>query len=104
MATTTALVSDTGGNVYTSSGNTVITWLSITNYSAGNATANVHVVPTSASANSQNTIISNVVITVGDTLQIYTGNEKLILEGSTAIYIISNTSPALNAVVSYTNA
>lgn len=104
MATTSALVSDSGGNVYTSSGNTVITWLSITNYSAGNATANVHVVPTSGTANSQNTIISNVLITTGDTLQLYTGNEKLILEGSTAIYVIANSSPALNAVISYTNA
>lgn len=104
MATTSSLVSNSGGNVYTSSGNTVITWLSITNYSAGNATANVHVVPQSGTANSQNTIISNVLITTGDTLQLYSGNEKLILEGSTAIYVISNSSPALNAVISYTNA
>lgn len=104
MSTTSALVSNTGGNVYVSSGNTVVTWLSITNYSAGNATANVHVVPASGTANSQNVIISNVLITVSDTLQLYTGNEKLILDGSTAIYIISNSSPALNSVISYTSA
>lgn len=104
MATTSSLITTAGNTVYTSTGNTVITWLSITNYSAGNVTANVHVVPTAASANAQNTIISNVLITAGDTLQLYTGNEKLILENATLIYAVSNANTALTAVTSYTTA
>lgn len=104
MATTSSLISTSGNTVYTSSGNTVITWLSITNYSAGNALANVHVVPSAGSANAQNTIISNVLITAGDTLQIYTGNEKLILENNTFVYAVANANTALNAVTSYTSA
>jgi hypothetical protein len=67
MATTSSLITTTGNTVYTSIGNTVITWLSITNYSTGNVLANVHVVPGSGVANSQNTVISNVLITAGDT-------------------------------------
>lgn len=104
MATTSSLITTSGNMVYTSSGNTVITWLSITNYSTGNVTANVHVVPGSGSANTQNTIISNVLITAGDTLQLYTGNEKLILENSTGVFAISNANAALTSVTSYTSA
>lgn len=104
MATTSSLITTTGNTVYTSTGNTVITWLSITNYSAGNALANVHVVPGAGSANTQNTIISNVLITAGDTLQLYTGNEKLILENATFVYAVSNANTALTAVTSYTSA
>lgn len=104
MATTSSLITTTGNTVYTSTGNTVITWLSITNYSSGNATANVHVVPSAGSANAQNTIISNVLITAGDTLQLYTGNEKLILENNTFVVAVANANTALNAVTSYTSA
>jgi hypothetical protein len=104
MATTSSLITTTGNTVYTSTGNTVITWLSFTNYSTGNVTANVHVIPGAGSANAQNTIISNVLITAGDSLQLYTGNEKLILENSTAIFAVSNANTALNAVTSYTSA
>jgi hypothetical protein len=104
MATTSSFITTAGNTVYTSTGNTVITWLSITNYSAGNVTANVHVVPGAGSANAQNTIISNVLITSGDTLQLYTGNEKLILENNTFVFAVSNANTALNAVTSYTSA
>jgi len=104
MSTTSSLITTAGNTVYTSSGNTVITYLSITNYSAGNALANVHVVPSAGSANAQNTIISNVLITAGDTLQLYTGNEKLILENNTFVYVVANANTALNAVTSFTSA
>lgn len=104
MSTTTVLITDTGGNVYTSSGNTVITWLSMTNYSATDVAANVHVLSSGDTANAQNQILANTVITAGDTLQIYTGNEKLILANSSAIYAISNANTRLNAITSYTSA
>jgi hypothetical protein len=104
MATTSSLITTAGNTIYTSTGNTVITWLSITNYSTGNVTANVHVVPAASSANTQNIIISNVLITAGDSLQLYTGNEKLILENATIVYAIANANTALNAVSSFTSA
>jgi len=103
MSITTSSVTTAGGNVYTSSGNTVITWLSICNTTAGNVTANVHVLASGATANTMNTIISNVLITAGDTLQVYMGNEKLLLDNAGAIYAVSNAN-SLSAVTSYTSA
>lgn len=103
MSITTANVTTTGGNIYTSSGNTVVTWLSLCNATAGNITANVHVLESGATANTQNKIVSEVLITVGDTYQIYTGNEKLLLDNAGAIYVIANAN-SISAVTSYTSA
>ena len=103
MSITTANVTTAGGNIYTSSGNTVVTWLSLCNTTAGNITANVHVLTSGATANAMNTIISNVLITVGDTYQIYTGNEKLLLDNAGAIYAIASAN-SISAVTSYTSA
>lgn len=104
MSTTTALVTSTGGNVYTSSGSTVITWLSFTNYSASDVAANVHVLASGDTANTQNQILANAVITAGDTLQLYAGNEKLILDNNSTVYAIANVDTRLNAITSYTSA
>jgi hypothetical protein len=102
MSITTANITTSGGNIYTSTGNTVITWLSICNTTGGNITANVHVLTSGATANSMNTIASNVLITSGDTYQIYTGNEKLLLDNASAIYAIASAN-SLSAVTSYTS-
>lgn len=102
MATSSALLTTTVGNVYVSSGNTAITWMSINNYSVSNVTANVHVVPVGSSANVQNQILTNLEIAAGDTYQLYVGNEKLLLESNTSVQAVANTNSALNVVVSYT--
>ena len=93
----------TGGNIYTSSGNTVITWVSLCNYTAANITANLHVLQNGCSAANINMIACNVLIQSGDTYQIYTGNEKLILATTQALYAVANAN-ALAATVSYTSA
>lgn len=103
MSITTASVSNSGGNVYTSVGSTVISYLSIHNYSVANVSANVHVVPSSGSANSQNQIAS-VAIVPNDTYLVYTFSEKLILGNGDAIYVIANANTSLNAVTSYVSA
>lgn len=103
MTIATALVSNSGGNVYTSSGNTVISYLSIFNYSGSTVLANVHVVPSGGSANTQNQI-SSVDVTSGDTYLIYTNAEKLILGDGDAVYAIANSATSLNAVTSYVSA
>lgn len=103
MSIVTANITTSGSNVYSSSGNTVVTWLSICNTTAGNILANVHVLTSGSTANAENTIISNVLITAGDTYQIYTGNEKLLLDNAGAIYAVANAN-SLSAVTSYTSA
>ena len=103
MSITTANVTTAGGNIYTSSGNTIITWISLCNTTAGNISANVHVLESGATANAQNKIVSEVLITIGDTYQIYTGNEKLLLDNAGAIYVVANAN-SISAVTSYTSA
>ena len=103
MAITSALITTSAANVYASVGNTAVTWLSITNYGVANATANVHVVPSGGSANVQNQIASAVEIVVGDTYQIYAGNEKLLLDNNDTIQAVANANTTLNAVTSYTS-
>ena len=102
MSTTSALLTTSIANVYASSGNTAITWFSINNYSVSNVTANVHVVPSGGSANTQNQILTNLEIAAGDTYQLYAAGEKLLLDNNSSIQALANTNTSLNIVVSYT--
>lgn len=102
MSITTANVSTTTSAVYTSSGNTAITWLSLCNYSVSNVTANVHVVPSGGSANSINKILSSIDILTLDTYQIYSAGEKLLLANGDTIQINASGNSAISAVTSYT--
>ena len=103
MTISTALVTTSAANVYASSGNTAVTWLTINNYTTSNAVANVHVVPSGGSANAQNQILTNLEITANDTYQLYTGGEKLLLNNNDAIQAVANVNTTLNVVVSYTS-
>lgn len=97
-------VTTSASAVYTSSGNTVVTFLSLCNYSVGNATANVYVVPNGNSAGNATAVIKNLEITPGDTYQFYVGNEKLILGNSDTIQVDANANNSITTVVSYTSA
>ncbi len=96
-------VTTSASAVYTSSGNTAITFLSLCNYSAGNVVANVFVVPNGGSAGNNNVIINNINITVGDTYQLYAGAEKLLLENGDTVQVNANTNNAITTVTSYTS-
>jgi hypothetical protein len=102
MSTTSALLSINAANVYVSTGNTAVTWISINNYSGQATTANVHVVAAGGTANSQNQVLTQLEIQPGDTYQLYAGGEKLILSDSEAIQAAANAISRLNVVVSYT--
>jgi hypothetical protein len=104
MTIATGNVTTAAANVYASSGNTVVTFLSLTNYSAGNVTANVFVVPSGGNAGNATILFQNLDLTIGDTYQIYAGNEKLILGNNDAIQANSSGNNAVTAIVSYTSA
>jgi len=91
-------------NVYVSTGNTVVTFLSLCNYSASNVTANVYVVPSGDSAGNLNMVISNIAITTGDTYQFYAGNEKLILSNLDTIRVNASANNSITTMTSYTSA
>ena len=101
MPITNASVTTTTSNVYVSSGNTAVTFLSLCNYSAGNVTANVYVVPSGGSASTNNIVISTLDITTLDTYQFYVGPEKLVLANGDAIAIDCSANSAVTATTSF---
>lgn len=104
MAIATANVSNgSAANVYVSSGNTAVTYLSLTNISAGNVLANVYVVPSGDTAGNTNVTLLQIEIATLDTYQLYAGNEKLLLSNGDSIQANSNAASSITAVCSYTN-
>ena len=96
-------VTTSAASVYTSVGNTAITFLSLCNYTAGNVAANVFVVPSGGTPSNTNVIINNINITVGDTFQLYAASEKLLLNNGDSVQVDANANNAITAVTSYTS-
>lgn len=96
-------VTTTVANVYVSSGDTAVTFLSLANYSASNVTANVYVVPSGNTAGNLNVVVANIQITTQDTYQFYAGNEKLVLATGDSIQVNAGADNSIAAVVSYTS-
>lgn len=90
-------------NVYVSTGNSAVTFLSLCNYSAGNVSANVYVVPNGSSAGNTNVVLSNLLITAGDTYQFYAGGEKLLMSNGDTIQANAGTGSSITAITSYTS-
>jgi hypothetical protein len=102
MSITSALLSIDAANVYASTGNTAVTWISINNYSGLATTANLYLVPSGEAASTQNQVLTRLEIQAGDMYQVYAGGEKLILSNGEAIQASANAINRLNVVVSYT--
>ena len=103
MSITTQVISNTvvGNTVYTSGGNTAITWLSLNNWGAANVTANVFVVPNGNTATTNNQILYALSLASGDTYQLYNAGEKLLLGVGDFVQVIA-TANTVTAVTSYT--
>jgi hypothetical protein len=102
MAISTVSVTTVGNTVYTSSGNTAITWLSLNNWGPANVTANVFAVPSGETAATINQIAYSLLLQSGDTYQIYAGNEKLLLSNGDFM-AVNATANTVSAVTSYTS-
>lgn len=103
MSITTANVSTTTSAVYTSSGNTAITFLSLCNYTVGNVVANVYVVPNGDVASNVNLVLASIELTALDTYQLYAGGEKLLLSTGDTVQVDASGNSAVSAVTSYTS-
>jgi len=103
MALETNLVGNTATTVYTSSGNSAITFASFTNYSGSSATLTIHLVPSGDSAGNDNIVIKDYSINAADTHQLYAGGEKLLLENGDTLVATGSAATTFNAVVSYTS-
>ena len=104
MTITTQVIGNTvvGNVVYTSGGNTAITWLSLNNWGPSNVTANMFVVPSGATATTSNQILYALSLTSGDTYQLYSAGEKLLLGPGDFVQVIA-TANTVTAVTSYTS-
>jgi hypothetical protein len=104
MTITTQVISNTvvGNTVYTSGGNTAITWMSLNNWGPANVTANVFVVPNSGNATTSNQILYALPLASGDTYQLYAAGEKLLLGSGDFVQVIA-TANTVTAVTSYTS-
>jgi len=107
MAITTANVTTATGNVYSSSGNTAVTFLSLCNTGSTTITANVHIVPNGGTADVTNLHLIGLEITAngantGDTYQVYAGGEKLLLGDGDTIQA-SSSANTVTAITSYTS-
>lgn len=102
MSISTVSVTTVGNIVYTSSGNTAITWLSLNNWGPSNVTANLFAVPNGNTATTTNQIAYSLLLQSGDTYQIYVGNEKLLLSNGDFVQA-DVTANTVSAVTSYTS-
>lgn len=102
MAIATTLVADSATTVYTSSGNSAVTYMTVTNYTGSAVAVDINLVPSGDSVGNINLIADGLEIAANDTYQIYAGGEKLLLENGDLISCTANTASSLNAVVSYT--
>ena len=102
MSISTATVTTAGNIIYTSSGNTAVTWLSLNNWGPANVTANLFVVPNGSSAGTSNQVYYALLLSSGDTYQIYQAAEKIVLGPGDAIQVDA-TANSVTAVTSYTS-
>lgn len=107
MPITNASLTTAVGNVYVSTGNTAITFLSICNYGASNVSVNVYAVPNGGTAGNANIILTGIELEAagngtGDTYQLYSGGEKLLLGNGDSIQMDASANSAVTATTSYT--
>ena len=103
MSIATGNLTTAAAAVFTSSGNTGVTFVSLCNYSAANVTANVFVVPSAGTAGNLNLVISSILITANDTYQLYAGSEKLVLSNGDTIQANASADNSVATVTSFTS-
>ena len=107
MAITVNTISDTISTVYESSGDTVVTFFSITNQDSQAASVDVFVVPAGLTDEStivdEATVLKDLEISASDTYQFFAGGEKLLLSDGDSIQAIANTISGVNCCISFTD-
>lgn len=102
MTLAVSTLTTTANTIYVSTGNSAITSLTLCNYSPGNVTANLYVVPNSELPDTTNIMLAAILITSGDTYQIYNAAEKLLLGPGDSICANASANTTITAITSYT--
>ena len=103
MTIQTVTVSNSATTVYTSSNNTAITYLTLTNVSSAAIAVDINVVPSGDTVGNINLVASALEIAATDTYQLYAGGEKLLLANGDLVSVTANTATGINAVTSFTS-
>lgn len=102
-AISTAQITTAGNIAYASIGNSAVTYMTLCNYTSGNVTANVYVVPNGETIGNTNIIIANLPLAGYDTYQLYQAAEKVLLGNGDTIQVSANANSAITTVVTYTS-
>jgi hypothetical protein len=102
MTIATYNVTTVTGNAYISVGNTAITSLTLCNWGPANVTANLYVVPSGQGAGTSTQALYSLPIYSGDTAQLYTFAEKLLLADGDSVRV-SATQNTITSITSYTS-
>jgi len=102
MTIQTTAVSNSATTVYSSTNNTAITYMELTNVSGGALTVDIHVIPNGDSLSNTNIIAKTLSIATLDSYQLYTGGEKLLLANGDTVQVTASAATGINAVVSFT--
>jgi len=103
MTIQTTAVSNSATTVYTSTNNTAITYMELTNVSGGALTVDIHVIPSGDTLSNTNIIAKTLSIATLDSYQLYTGGEKLLLSNGDFIQVTASAATGINSVVSFTS-
>jgi hypothetical protein len=103
MAIQTVNVSNSATTVYTSTNNTAITYLALTNATAAAVEVDINIIPSGDSLGNINLVAKTLVIAATDSYQLYAGGEKLLLENGDTVQVTANAASGVNAVTSYTS-
>ena len=102
MTIAVTAVSNSLTTVDTSTNNTAITYLNLTNSSGGTLTVDIHVIPSGGTAGATNLVAKTLSINNTDSYQLYSGGEKLLLANGDFVQIVSSGATGINAVTSFT--
>ena len=102
MTIQTTAVSNSATTVYSSTNNTAVTYMQLTNATAGALTVDIHVIPNGDSLSTTNAVAKTLSIAATDSYQLYTGGEKLLLANGDTVRVTASAATGINAVVSFT--
>ena len=102
MTISVTAVTNSLTTVYTSTNNTAITYLNLTNSSAGALTVDIHVIPSGGTAGTTTLLAKTLSINATDSYQLYSGGEKLLLANGDFVQVVASGATGINAVTSFT--
>lgn len=101
MAIENTAVGASDTTIYTSTGDSAVSFVSICNYSTSTVTVSVHIVPSGGTVSDGSIHIKDLEIVAKDTYIVYQGGEKIILGDGDFISVVCSDPAAVTSIVSY---